>query len=46
MTFKNYKKRKQKQHQELMKQASQDIMLKFIKEVMGNDKRRNNRGNS
>ena len=43
MTFKNYKKKKQKRHQELVRKASQEVIKRIAKVYQrsdGNDERR------
>lgn len=46
MTFKNYKKKKQKQHQELVRKASQEVVKRIVKVYQRgdeNDERESNR---
>lgn len=46
MTFKNYKKKKQKQHQELVRKASQEVIKRISKVYQrsdGYDTRESNR---
>ena len=37
MTFKNYKKKKQKQHQELLRKASQEVVKRIVKVYQRSD---------
>lgn len=37
MTFKNYKKKKQKQHQELVRKASQEVVKRIVKVYQRSD---------
>ena len=39
MTFKNYKKKKQKQHQELVRKASQEVIKRIAKVYQRSDEK-------
>lgn len=39
MTFKNYKKKKQKQHQELVRKASQEVVKRIVKVYQRSDEK-------